>query len=328
MDRLIGVDIGATNTKLALLSPTGDVQERAAFKTEGERGPARFVERLAHHLEPWIGPRGQRTVVGVAVAGLVDNAGVLRQAPNLPPFEGYPLSEELSARLGGAALSLENDVNAAVYAEAMVGAARGIRHVLMLALGTGVGGGLVLDGRLYRGALGVAGEFGHMTLQIDGPECSCGRQGHVESYLGTTGIVTYAGQKLDSVPEEQRAQLLKRCREEEGLTPRALALAAADGDPLSASILGDVGRLLGLVCANLANALNPEVIVVGGGVAGAGDLLMKPARQALRAYAMGAVAEGLKLVPAALGAEAAAIGAALLAQADLQALDEGQAHAH
>jgi glucokinase len=323
--RWIGVDVGATNTKLVRLGDDLAVAEHAEFKTEGELGPARFVERLAQALTPWIGARGDQAAVGLAVAGLVSGEGSLQEAPNLQAFEGFPLAAELSARLGGAAVAMENDVNAAVYAETRVGAARGLRHVLMLALGTGVGGGLVIDGELYRGARGVAGEFGHMTLQIDGPHCSCGRQGHVEAYLGTTGIVTYAGQRFDAASDEQKQPLLRRCREEGGLTPRALALAAADGDPLSVGILGDVGRLLGVVCANLANALNPEAIVIGGGIALAGDPLLKPAGQALKAWAMRPTAEHLQLLAAQLGNQAAAIGAALLARAPL---DGGGSRAH
>ena len=162
--------------------------------------------------------------------------------------------------------------------------------------------------------------MGHMTLAPDGPECSCGLPGHVEAYLGTRGIVVLAGGKLDAASEEEKQPLLAQCRQEGGLTPKTVALAADAGDPLSRSVLEDVGRLLGLVCADCVNIFDPDVVIIGGGVAGAGDLLLAPARKSMKERALQASAKGVRLVAADLGEAAAAIGAALLA---LDALEEG-----
>jgi glucokinase len=165
----------------------------------------------------------------------------------------------------------------------------------------------------------MAAELGHVTLQVDGPECSCGQSGHVEAYLGTRGIAILAGSRLDAASEEERGPLLRAAREAGELSTKAVAEAAAKGDPLSVSILGDVGRLLGLVCASYVNVFNPDVIVIGGGVALCGDLLLGPARKSMKERAMVASQKGVRLVTAELGLSAAAVGAALLVR---HALDE------
>jgi len=319
MSRIVGIDVGGTNCKMALLDTSGEVVAERLFATRGERGRNAFVEQLATELEPWLQDAEAPEGLGVAVAGLLGNDGVLHEAPNLPDFEGWRPAEEISERLGGIAVAAENDVNAMAYGELHLGAARGARNALLLALGTGVGGAILIDGQLYRGTRGTAAELGHMTLQVDGPECSCGEPGHVEAYLGARGIAILAGSRLDAAPEGEREALLHAAREAGELSTKAVADAAAAGDPLSISVLGDVGRLLGLVCASYVNVFNPDVIVIGGGVALCGDLLLGPARKSMKERAMAATQKGVRLVAAELGLSAAAIGAALLAR---HALDE------
>lgn len=313
MRRMVGVDVGGSACKTVLLSSDGSVLEERVFATNGHEGLAAFTERLATSIEPWLlGPKAPETV-GVAVAGLVDENGVVVDAPNLRAFEGWRVADELSPRLGGVIVEAENDVNAMAYGELSLGTAKGVSNAIFLALGTGVGGAIIIDGKLYRGTHGVAGELGHVTLQVDGPECSCGQAGHVESYLGAKGIAILAGSRLDAVGEEEKEPLLAACREEGELSTRAVALAAEKGDPLSISILEDVGRLLGLVCAGFVNVFNPELVVIGGGVALCGDLLLGPARKSMKERAMTASRRGVKLVAAKLGLSAAATGVAILA---------------
>ncbi len=317
MKRLVGVDVGGSTCKTVLIRSDGTILREKVFPTGGECGPADFTERLAQAIEPWIVGEEGADALGVAVAGLVDTTGAVVQAPNLPAFEGWRAADELSPRLGGILVETENDVNAMAYGEWKLGAARGARNAILLALGTGVGGAILIDGELYRGSHGVAGELGHMTLQVDGPPCSCGQPGHVESYLGSKGIAILAGGRLDAASEEEKETLLKACRKEGELSTRAVAEAAREGDPLSKSILADVGRLLGLVCAGYVNVFNPEVIVIGGGVALSGDLLLGPARRSMKDRAMPAARRGVRLVAAELGWSAAAIGAALLGESAL-----------
>lgn len=319
MTRIVGIDVGGTNCKLVLLDESGRALAEKLVATDGERGRTAFVERLAAELEPWLRDEDPPVALGAAVAGLLDNDGVVQEAPNLPDFVGWRPADEISERLGGIPVVAENDVNAMGYGELHLGAARGASNVILLALGTGVGGAILIDGKLYRGTRGVAAELGHMTLQVDGPECNCGQPGHVESYLGARGIAILAGSRLDAATEEERAPLLAASREEGELSTRAIAGAASAGDPLSRSILSDVGRLLGLVCASYVNVFNPEAIVIGGGAALCGDLLLGPARKSMKERAMVATQKGVRMVAAELGLNAAAIGAALLA---LHALDE------
>ncbi len=317
MKTLVGVDVGGTACKTVRITPEGELLQEKVFPTRGEEGRAAFVERLASEIEPWMIGEDGAEALGVAVAGLVDETGTVVEAPNLLDFEGWKVAEELSPRLGGVLVEVANDVNAMAWGERILGAARGASNVLLLALGTGVGGAIIIDGKLYRGTHGVAGELGHVTLQVDGPPCSCGQSGHVEAYLGQKGIAVLAGGRLDAATEEEKEKLLEACREEGELNTRAVARAAEAGDPLSLSILQDVGRLLGLVCANYVNIFNPEVIVIGGGVALSGDLLLAPARRSMKERAMRATQRGVRLVRAELGLSAAAIGAALLAQGAL-----------
>ncbi len=319
MNKIVGIDVGGTNCKMVLLDDSGELREEKLFATQGELGRSAFIENLAAELDPWMRGKEPPIGLGVAVAGLVGNDGVVQEAPNLPDFVGWRPAEEISERLGGIPVVAENDVNAMGYGELYLGAAKGAGNVLLLALGTGVGGAILIDGRLYRGTRGVAAELGHMTLQVDGPECNCGQPGHVESYLGARGIAILAGSRLDGASDEEREPLLEASRGEAELSTKAIASAAAAGDPLSRAILSDVGRLLGLVCASYVNVFNPEVIVIGGGVALCGDLLLGPARKSMKERAMVATQRGVRLVTAELGLSAAAIGAALLAR---HALDE------
>jgi glucokinase len=255
-------------------------------------------------------PREMRAL-GLDSAGIVDGArNLVLDAPNLRSWERFPLAERLGAVYELPAF-LENDVNAMAWGEWHCGAGRGARHMLCLTLGTGVGGGLVLDGQLYRGATGAAGEFGHMVVERDGPRCGCGSFGCLEAYLGARYITARAAVYLerDARPSPLRAMPA------EARTPRVLSEAASAGDAIARAVLEETGVWLGVGLASAINLLNPERIVVGGGVARAGDLILDPARRTMRERAMSVPAEAAEVVPAALGNDAAVVGAALLALA-------------
>ncbi len=316
--RTIGVDIGGTAIKIAVVWSDGRVVESREIPTEGDAGPEAAAGRILacvdmlrreHGLEA-----GEMRALGIDSAGIIDGANnLVLDAPNLRTWERYPLAARLGAALGVPAF-LENDVNAMAYGEWHCGAGRGTRHLLCLTLGTGVGGGLVLDGKLYRGARGAAGEIGHMSIEADGPQCACGNWGCLERYVGAQFIVARAVEMLgrDTRPSVLRAVAA------ETLSPRLISEAAGDGDAVAIEVLDATGRWLGVALANLANLLNPERIVVGGGIARAGDLLLGPARRTLRERAMSVPAETAEVVTAALGNNAAVVGAALLAVARLE----------
>lgn len=320
----LGIDLGGTNTKLVLTDPRGSVVRRAMFRSEGAAGPAAWLGALepeAFRLLDGAAPRS----VGLSVAGLVDQRGRIAQAPNLVRFVGVDLQGPVSAWWPGARVRVENDVNCAVVGEHRAGAGRGCRDLCMLSLGTGVGGGLVLGGRLHRGATGLAGELGHMVLESEGHLCTCGRRGHVEAYLSTQAIVARARRFLAEALPGEGIWLREAVASGRTPEPQVLSEGADRGCELCRSVLAESGRWLGIACVNLAHALQPERILVGGGVAGAGHWLLDPAREEFEHRAMDAIRGTVPIVGAALGQDGAAIGAAMLGR---EALDDPAGGTH
>lgn len=307
--RTLGVDIGGTNIKIASLRHDGTVLRSLQIPTEVESGPAAALQRIELVLRDLMQREGMRTAelgaLGVASAGIIDPVhNLVLDSPNLRNWERFPLAALLAERLG-VPVFLENDVNAMAYAEWRCGAGRGTQHLVCLTLGTGVGGGLILDGRLYRGTRGAAGELGHMCIDVHGPRCSCPSRGCLERNIGAFAIVERAEAKLAGGRPSQ-------LRDQE-LSPQVISEAAEAGDAVAAEVLRETGELLGMGLVNLANIFNPERFVVGGGVALAGDRLLEPARQTLRRHAMSLPAQTVDVVVAELGNDAQLVGAALLA---------------
>jgi glucokinase len=287
MTRRVGLDVGGTNVKLVVLD--GDeVVDRATEPTASEKGPEAVLDRLAG-LAREAGPAAS---VGVAFPGLVDAEGRGILFPNLAgDWAGRPIREALSRALD-LPVGLVNDGHAFALAEARVGAARGADDVICIVCGTGIGGGLVLGGRLHLGVDDRAGEIGHHTVVLDGPRCKCGNTGCLEMLAGARAIARAAGHATFD---------------------DALA-AAREGDGQGAKAIEQAGRLIGVAIANLTIFVTPQRVVIGGGVAEAGDLLLAPLRAEIQRRA-GNVAplERIEILRATLGPEAGAIGAALFA---------------
>ncbi len=252
--------------------------------------------------------------IGAGAPGLVDRAGVLRFSPNLPGAAGADIRQLLADRLPGATPVVENDANCAAVAEHRLGAARGADHALVVTLGTGIGAGLVVGGRLDGGRSGFAGEAGHMIVDPSGPPCPCGQRGCWERYASGGGLgrlareAAYAGRLHDIVgsaggdPELVRSEDVTR--------------AALDGDAGALAVMDDLGWWVALGLANLTALFDPDRVVLGGGLAGAGELLLAPTRRAFAELVEGGDARpAVPIVPATLGERAGAIGAALAARA-------------
>lgn len=293
-----GIDVGGSKVLAVELAPDGaEVLRSAQVPMPGRSAPESAVEdALSAALAQLAGER-QVTAVGVAAAGLVDAAGErVRFAAHLP-WRDSAVRERLAARWG-VAVVLDNDANCAGYAELIAGAAHGADSALVITLGTGIGGAVIIGGRVVRGANGMAGEFGHMQVVPDGLRCECGLRGCWEQYCSGRALervmrVT-VGSHLDG-PE---------------ISARALA-----GDKTALGAFDAVGTWLGVGIAGLVSALDPELVVVGGGVSAVGDLLLDPARTALAGSLQAADGRALPpIVPAAFGPEAGAAGAALLAR--------------
>jgi len=305
----LGIDIGGTNVKAALVSDEGTV---AAFLLRAWSGgdPADAVAAAAGLVEELERPGGEArpNACGVGCAGLVDGArGVVRLSPNLPSWRDVELARLLSEALGARTL-VENDANAAAYAEHRAGAARGAGNAAVLTIGTGVGGGLILGGRLYRGSHGFAGEVGHATIDLDGPACACGGTGCLERLVSADAIVARAAERARG-----GSSALAAAARAGALTAKDVGEAAAGGDAAALGVMEETGRLLGVGLANLVEILDLEVIVIGGGVASAGESLLSPARTEMAARVAGPPWRLPKVVPALLGETAGVVGAALLA---------------
>jgi glucokinase len=290
----VGIDVGGTYAKIGLVRPDGSIVESLQIPTEPSKGPAHFKRRAAALINNW-----SFGSVGLGLAGGVDaRTGSLLFVPNLKGWTGYPFKKEFSKSLG-VPVHVENDANAAVWGGYKV-ALKGVpRTVIGLTLGTGVGGGLVIDGRLHRGATGSAGEIGHLTLQLDGPLCHCGRRGCLEAYAGTYGILRSAKALMRRPPSP--------------LTPKAVAEAALAGDRGALKVWDEVGTRLGQGLASLILVLNPDAVLLLGGVARAGRLVLDPVR---RAFAAQPFREPFRKVVLAAPAERdwGVVGAALLSR--------------
>jgi glucokinase len=283
--RRLGVDLGATNTKLVVLD--GDeVVERRSELTRSEEGPAAVLERLAEVARG----AGSVDTVGVALPGLFDSEGRGVLLPNLHgDWVGRPIADPLADSLGRS-VRLINDGHAFALAEARVGAAQGAEDVLCIVCGTGIGGGLVIGGRLHLGVDDRAGEVGHHTVVADGPRCNCGNRGCLETLAGARKIAEAAGKpSFDDVVDSARS-----------------------GDERSVEALRKAAQYIGIAIANLTIFLAPQRVVVGGGVAAAGELLFEPLRAEVerRAGRVAPLGE-IEIMPAALGADAGAVGAAI-----------------
>jgi glucokinase len=311
----IGVDIGGTKVLAAEVASDGKVVRTAGRTTPGRRVEVSLVEdRLTEAVEEVADGR-HVDGVGLAAAGFVDADGErVMFAPHLP-WRGDPTRSRLEARWRTRVV-LDNDANCAARAEVALGAAQGINDALLVTMGTGIGGAVVLSGTLLRGRNGMAGEFGHMQVVPDGLPCECGGIGCWEQYSSGNALVRYARAHLNR-PEHAPTKLEAMCGGDPGaLTGPMITAAAFDGDKLALAAYAVIGEWLGVGLSNLVAAFDPELLVIGGGVSSAGDLLLNPARAALEGSLVGG---GHRVVPpvvqAAFGPEAGVVGAAVMARA-------------
>ncbi|GAA3521627.1 ROK family protein [Nocardioides daeguensis] len=293
----VGVDVGGTKVLAVRIDASGEVQATATRPMPGRSaGPEAVEEAIVLAARDVDGGRPP-VALGVSAAGLVDAAGERFLFGAHLPWRDTPVRRTLADRTG-LTVVLDNDANCAAHAELVAGAARGVGSALLVTIGTGIGGAIVLDGRVVRGAHGLAGEFGHMQVVPDGLACECGLRGCWEQYC--------SGRALERVTRVALGRHLDG--------PEVTALARA-GDPVALSSFASVGTWLGIGVAGLVSAFDPGLVVVGGGVSAVGELLLGPARTALVHSLQGTAYRAVPaLVPALLGPEAGAIGAALLAR--------------
>jgi glucokinase len=305
----VAVDLGGTHIRAARFSsavPIPDAQTK--IPTHASEGPEAVVARIVEAITAVLPPSQSALRIGIGAPGPLDPAaGTILEAPNLPGFLDFPLRDRIRSHFD-CPVALGNDANLAALAEWRFGAGRGTDHMLYLTISTGIGGGIISDGRLLVGARGLAAELGHMTVQPDGPRCGCGRPGHLEAVAAGPAIARRAAARVEAGERSSLATARNR------ITAADVGRAALDGDALAAEVVAEAAEAIGAHLADLAHAFNPEVIVIGGGVAQIGDLLFNGIDRALQDHLMHpAYAEGLRILPAQLGDDAGLVGAMVLA---------------
>jgi glucokinase len=300
-------DLGGTHLRVALVDETGKIHTQVKHQTPHGTTPDSIVDAIVSGIKELKDSHaGDAIAASIVVPGIVDKENkYIFQAPNLPALDNFGLKQVLQEQLQLPVL-LENDANAAAVGETWLGAARGARNVICITLGTGVGGGIILDGKLWRGTDGSAGELGHTTVEpFTGPPCKCGNTGCLEMYASATAIVRMTREALERFPD---STLRDQC-----LTSLKVYDAAKSGDELALSVFKTSGQYLGVAIVNLINTLAPEVIVVGGGGSNAWDLLEPEIREQIRRRAFSSLALNVLIRQAECGDNAGLLGAAKLA---------------
>lgn len=310
----IGVDLGGTNLRAALVNRQGNVLSRKRGSTEAQTGPEAVIQKIGALAKGLL--REQNLAipnlrgVGVGAPGPLDpKKGEIYYAPNLSGWSHVPLKKLLETELGGY-VQVENDANAAALAEYRFGAGRGTRSMVCLTLGTGVGGGIILRGKVWRGATYAAGEIGHMTIERDGPLCGCGNRGCLEALASASGLISRVKSLIGK--GEASPRLYGLAEQGADITPRLLYEEALQGDAFCKEMLAETGTYLGIGLTNIIHILNPEAIVLAGGLIGAGPFLLEAALAEVQRRAFPWAAQATRILVGELGDDAGVLGAAAL----------------
>ncbi len=308
----IGIDIGGSSIKAALTDVGKTVIARTVKPTNAEGGPEAVLNVIDECITGLCAgaPDAKPAAIGVGVPGAIDlENGIVYHPPNLPGWKAVPLAQLIGSRRD-LPVRLDNDANCAALGEAWFGAGREHDHFIGLTLGTGVGSGIIIGGAVYHGARGFAGEFGHLSIDHNGPLCKCGSRGCIEAYIGIHYLMSRAIPVLRDHPESLLQQ--QAVADPQGLSPKDLATAATQGDEIARSLLEDAGRYLGFAVASAANLLGITTFIIGGGISAAGDLILDSVRESAMERTLKVHRENIVILPSELGNDAGMLGAASL----------------
>ena len=313
MSLTIGIDVGGTKVLGGVVDESGKVLTTARKDTPRQGGSA-LTQTIADVAKELL-EKHSVSSIGVSAAGFVSSdRKTMLATPNIADWNGVDLDGQLT-KLIGLPVVIENDANAAAWGEAKFGAGKNQDHMMMLTVGTGIGGGIVVNGALYRGAFGIAAEFGHMRVVPDGHICGCGARGCFEQYASGNALLRHAREAINASPEVARNLLSRGDGTVAVLTGQIIAEAAREGDPVALAAFNTTGQWLGAGIASLAVLLDPACVVIGGGVIDAGEILLKPTRESLeRNMPFAGKHPYPKIIAAQLGNEAGLVGVADLAR--------------
>ena len=309
-----GIDLGGTKVLALVGTSDGQVLGKRLVPTRAAGGPEAVVNAMVSAVqgaikEAKVSPSAV-AATGVASAGAIDRArGVVVSSPNLPGWERVPLVAMLLQHLD-TPVALDNDANLAALAEHRLGAGRGTDNLLFMTVSTGVGGGIIIDNHLYRGTQGYAGEVGHITVKVDGPECECGSRGCLETLVSGTALAREARLRLQAGEPSLLQEEVKR-RGADAITARLLFDALRQGDGLARTVVNEAILYLAHGLTSLVNILNPDMVIIGGGVSQQWETYIQPAVELMREQAFAEMGRDLPVVPPALGVNAGALGALL-----------------
>ncbi len=312
MERLVvGVDLGGTHIRAVLANEQGRILDRAQVRTYAAEGLPAVLDRIITTVRRVAEGVPGVAAVGIGAPGPIDSrSGVVSNPPNLPGWVNVPLGRIVEETVGIPTF-LGNDANVAALGEFAFGAGKDVQHLIYITVSTGVGGGIIVDGKLLEGQRGAAGEVGHMVVEPGGPLCSCGGYGHLEALVSGTAIGRQACEAIEAGRWSIATELA--CDNPNGVTARIITEAAKQHDELALELLAQAGRRLGYAVINLVHLFNPQMVAIGGGVSVAGEHLLGPMREVVLDGLMPVFKQDLQMVTASLGTDAGIFGTVALA---------------
>jgi len=306
----VGVDLGGTTVKTGIVSRSGEIVYNNKFDSKGDEGPEQVIRQIGISVNDALKHTDVRRVIGIGIGapGVVDNDGLVKAPPNLSHWDAIPLAKELQKTFPDILIAVENDANCAAIAESKFGVGKEYPDFLFIIWGTGIGGGIILNRKLYRGPSGAAGEVGHICINHDGPICGCGARGCVEAYIGQKYLSHRTVEKLKDHPSSLILKLVEG--DYARIEPVFISQAAEAGDDLARSILREAGTLLGVAIGGVMNTMDLRISIIGGGVSAAGDLVMNAIQDSVRAHVLRPLRDDIRVVQSKLGNEAGILGAA------------------
>jgi len=307
---VLAVDLGGTTVKAGLVNAGGDILYQNSLPTMAEEGPHVVIGQIEKALREVMenGAFPLRSAIGIGSPGVVDESGTVKSPPNLRGWDEVHLAEELRKRFSGFSVAVENDANVAAIAESKFGAGVDIRDFLFIIWGTGVGGGIILDNKIFRGPTGGAGEVGHISIDHEGPRCNCGGTGCIEAYIGQRYLSERTAAKLREGAVSSLTRLVGGDLAK--IEPVFIAEAAQSGDAFARDVLEEAGTLLGFAIAAVMNTLDLRVSIIGGGISAAGDFVLEAIEESVRRQVLKPLRPAIRVLRATQGNAAGLLGAA------------------